>query len=85
MPRMRNPYAAEFGERLAALARVGRSVESLAREYEPRVGTIHEGVRQEALKILSAPETLQARSSASFDARSDNSGRNGNCCQRAGH
>ena len=46
MPRTRNPYPTEFREQLVALARAGRSVESLAREYEPCAATIHEWVKQ---------------------------------------
>ncbi|MEM7236888.1 MAG: transposase, partial [Pseudomonadota bacterium] len=42
MPRTRNPYPTEFREQLVALARPGRSVESLAREYEPCAATIHD-------------------------------------------
>ena len=46
MPRTRNPYSTEFREQLVALARAGRSVESLAREYEPCAATIHDWVKQ---------------------------------------
>ncbi len=46
MPRTRNPYPAEFGEQIIALAKAGRSVESLAREFEPCVATIHGWVKQ---------------------------------------
>jgi transposase len=46
MPRTRNPYPAEFRDQLIALARSGRSVESLAREYEPCVATIHGWIKQ---------------------------------------
>ncbi len=46
MPRTRNPYPTEFRDQLIALARSGRSVESLAREFEPCVATIHGWVRQ---------------------------------------
>ena len=46
MPRTRNPYPTEFREQLVAPARAGRSVESLAREYEPCAATIHEWVKQ---------------------------------------
>ncbi len=46
MPRTRNPYPTEFREQLIALARAGRSVESLAREYEPCAATIHEWLKQ---------------------------------------
>ena len=49
MPRTRNPYPAEFREQMVALVRTGRSVESLAREYEPCAATIHEWVRQAAV------------------------------------
>ncbi len=46
MPRTRNPYPAEFREQIIALARAGRNVESLAREFEPCVATIHGWVKQ---------------------------------------
>ena len=46
MPRARNPYPAEFRDQIIALARAGRSVESLAREFEPCVATIHGWVKQ---------------------------------------
>lgn len=48
MPGTRNPYPTEFREQMVALVRTGRSVESLAREYEPCAATIHEWVRQAA-------------------------------------
>ncbi len=48
MQRTRNPYPPEFREQMVALVRSGRSVECLAREYEPCAATIHEWVRQEA-------------------------------------
>lgn len=46
MPRTRNPYPAEFRDQIVALARAGRSVESLAREFEPCVATIHGWIKQ---------------------------------------
>jgi len=46
MPRTRNPYPTEFREQLVALARAGRSVEGLAREYEPCAATIHDWIKQ---------------------------------------
>lgn len=46
MPRTRNPYPAEFWDQIIALARAGRSVEILAREFEPCVATIHGWVKQ---------------------------------------
>lgn len=41
MPRTRNSYPMEFRDQIVALARAGRSVESLAREFEPCAATIH--------------------------------------------
>ncbi len=46
MPRTRNPYPAEFRDQIIALVRAGRSVEDLAREFEPCVATIHAWLRQ---------------------------------------
>ncbi len=46
MPRTRNPYPAEFTEQIVALARTGRSVEDLAREFEPCAATIHGWIKQ---------------------------------------
>ena len=46
MPRTRNPYPAEFRDQIVSLARVGRSVEDLAREFEPCAATIHGWVKQ---------------------------------------
>lgn len=58
MPRTRNPYPAEFREQLVELARTGRSVESLAREYEPCAATIHEWIRQATADDGSQPSSL---------------------------
>ena len=46
MPRTRNSYPAEFREQIVALGRAGRSVEELAREFEPCVATIHAWIKQ---------------------------------------
>ena len=46
MPRTRNSYPAEYREQIVALARTGRSVEDLAREFEPCVATIHGWIKQ---------------------------------------
>ena len=46
MPRTRSPYSPEFRRRLVELARSGRSLSSLAREFEPSVETIRNWVRQ---------------------------------------
>ena len=46
MPRTRNPYPPEFREQIVALARVGRSVDELARAFEPCAHTIHTWIRR---------------------------------------
>ena len=61
MPRTRTPYPAEFREQMVALVRTGRSVESLAREYEPCAATIHEWVRQAAADDGDAPSSLTSQ------------------------
>ncbi len=49
MPRTRNPYPAEFREQIVALAHSERSVEDLAREFEPCAATIHGWIKQSDL------------------------------------
>jgi transposase len=46
MPRTRPAYSPEYREQIVALARSGRSVEDLAREFEPCVHTIYAWIRQ---------------------------------------
>ena len=46
MPRTRTPYPVDFKGQIVALARAGRSIESLSREFEPCVATIQHWVRQ---------------------------------------
>jgi transposase len=46
MPRTRNPYPAEFRVQIVELARAGRSVDALAREFEPCAATIHGWIKQ---------------------------------------
>ena len=46
MLRTRNSYPTEYRDQLIALARAGRSVESLAREFEPCTETIHGWVKR---------------------------------------
>jgi transposase len=58
MPRTRNPYPTEFRDQLVALARSGRSVESLAREYEPCAATIHGWVKQAEIDGGDRPDGL---------------------------
>jgi len=45
MPRTRPAYPPEFRAQLVALARTGRSVEQLAREFEPSAHTIRTWLR----------------------------------------
>ena len=46
MPRTSNPYPTQFRDHLIALAKFGRSVESLARAFEACAATIHGWVKQ---------------------------------------
>lgn len=48
MPRTRPPYPPEFREQLVALHRAGRTIEELAREFEPSEQTIRNWVAQSA-------------------------------------
>jgi transposase len=49
MPKTRPAYPAEFRRRIIELARSGRSVESLARQFEPTATTIRNWIRQSDL------------------------------------
>jgi len=49
MPRKHQPYAAEYRRRIIELARAGRSINELAREFEPSANAIREWVKQAAL------------------------------------
>ena len=46
MPKSRRPYPPEFRQQMIDLVRVGRTPESLSREFEPTAQTIHNWVRQ---------------------------------------
>lgn len=46
MPRTRPPYPTEFREQIVALARSGRSVAALAKEFEPSDATIRSWLKQ---------------------------------------
>ena len=46
MPRSRPPYPAECRRQMVELVRAGRSLEELAREYEPSAQAIRNRVRQ---------------------------------------
>ena len=49
MPRTRPPYPEEFRRRILELHRAGRSIRSLAREFEPSEQAIRDWVRQDAI------------------------------------
>jgi transposase len=49
MPRTHAPYAAEYRRRLVELARAGRPIQQLAREFEPTANAIRKWVKQAAL------------------------------------
>jgi transposase len=49
MPRTHLPYAAEYRRRIIELARAGRSIDALAREFEPSANAIRQWVKQAAL------------------------------------
>src|SRR5713101_1444721 len=49
MPRTHPPYAAEYRRRIVGLARGGRSITALAREFEPTVETIRQWIKQAGL------------------------------------
>src|ERR1700676_1276430 len=49
MPRTHPPYAAEYRRRIIELARAGRSIDQLAREFEPSANAIRKRVKHAAL------------------------------------
>src|SRR6202047_3328107 len=49
MPRTHPPYAAEYRRRIVELARGGRSITALAREFDPTVETMRQWVKQAGL------------------------------------
>ena len=49
MPRTHPPYAEEYRRRIVELARAGRSITALAREFEPTVETMRQWVKQAGL------------------------------------
>jgi len=49
MPRTHPPYAAEYRRRIVELARGGRTITALAREFEPTVETIRQWIKQAGL------------------------------------
>ena len=49
MPRTHPPYALEYRRRIVELARSGRKIDELAREFEPSANAIRQWVKQAAL------------------------------------
>ncbi len=49
MPATHRPYAPEYRRRIVELARAGRKIEELAREFEPSANAIRKWVKQAAL------------------------------------
>ena len=49
MPRTHPAYAPEYRRRMIELARAGRSINALAREFEPSANAIRKWVKQAAL------------------------------------
>jgi len=49
MPGTHPPYAPEYRRRIIELARAGRKIEELAREFEPSANAIRKWVKQAAL------------------------------------
>jgi transposase len=49
MPRTHPPYAPEYRGRLVELARAGREIDELAREFEPSANAIRQWVKQAGL------------------------------------
>ena len=49
MPRTHQPYPPEYRRRILELARTGRSIKELAREFEPTAETIRQWIKQAAL------------------------------------
>ena len=49
MPSTHQPYAPEYRRRIIELARAGRSIKELAREFEPSANAMRKWVKQAAL------------------------------------
>jgi transposase len=49
MPKSHPPYAAAYRRRIIELARAGRSINELAREFEPSANAIRDWLKQAGL------------------------------------
>ena len=67
MPRTRPAYPPEFREQIVSLARVGRSVEDLAKEFEPCTHTIRAWVRAAGVSQDQRPVSPDALSAEERD------------------
>jgi transposase len=55
MPRTHPPYAPEYRRRIIELAHAGRSIDHLAREFEPSANAIRNGSsRRHSMKVCAA-------------------------------
>lgn len=60
MPRTRPPYPPEFREQRVALHRAGRTIEELAREFEPSEQTIRNWVAESTPTGVATPASRAA-------------------------
>lgn len=58
MPKTRPPYSAEYRERILELYRSGRSIASLARDFEPCAWTIRNWVKEDEADQAEPNESL---------------------------
>jgi transposase len=61
MPRTHPPYAPEYRRRIVELARGGRSITALAREFEPSQAELDEGLRSDGLTTTEREELNRLR------------------------
>ena len=61
MPKTHPPYPAEYRRRMVELARAGRSLKELAREFEPSVESIRQWVKQSQLDFGERGDGLTSR------------------------
>jgi transposase len=76
MPRSHPPYAPEYRRRIIELARSGRKIDELAREFEPSANAIRKWVKQAALEereILSKAAAWFAQETGATPSRRSHS------------
>jgi transposase len=62
MPKTHAPYPAEYRRRIVELARAGRSINELAREFEPSANAIRNWIKQAGLDDGLRSDGLTSRS-----------------------